>query len=205
MTREVDAAVAALKRGEIVVYPTETVYGLGGSALDPRAIRRVFALKRRSRDQPLSIAFPNRDSIENYCHSTPVTRAFMDEFLPGPVTILLRRKDSVPSELTAGADMVGVRVPDHPLARELLTGFSPITATSANISGGVNTNRVEDLPDDIRRHVSVIIDGGTTLGGESTVVDPEQGTIIRRGRCADAVDEWLHDNLDGANEVDSKG
>jgi len=133
---ELDRAADAIDSGALVVYPTETVYGLAADALEPEAVDRVFEVKGRDRSKPLSFAVPSVPSALRYVRATDRERRFMATFLPGPVTVLCRRREAVPDELTAGRDRVGVRVPDHPLALRLCERAStPITATSANVSG----------------------------------------------------------------------
>ncbi|MFB6087891.1 MAG: L-threonylcarbamoyladenylate synthase, partial [Haloarculaceae archaeon] len=133
---DLDAAAAAIQRGDLVVYPTETVYGLGADALDPDAVERVFETKGRPRDNPISLGVPDAATATEYTAPTARERRFMHEFLPGPVTVVVERTDAVPDVLTAGRDRVGVRVPDHDLALEFLDAAdTPVTATSANVSG----------------------------------------------------------------------
>ena len=186
-----DAAAAAVRRGELVVYPTETVYGLGADALDPAAIDRVFAVKRRDREQPLSLGVPSVDAALPYVRIDERTRSFMDAFLPGPVTVVCAKTEAVPAVLTGGRDRVGVRVPDHPVARALLDRVAPLTATCANVSGRGSVVRPEDLDPAVVEAVAVVVDGGETPGTESTVVDPDRGEVLRRGALADEVEVWL--------------
>lgn len=185
------AAAAAVDNGDVIVYPTETVYGLGADATTPAAVRRVFEIKGRSRSDPISFAVPSVDAAAEYVVLTDRERAFMEAFLPGPVTVVCERRPALPSVLTAGRDRVGVRIPDHEMARELLAQTGPITATSANKSGRSNVREVAALDQAIQEAVAVTVDGGTTPGGESTVVDVAAGTIHRAGRRHDAVADWL--------------
>ena len=188
-----DEAAAALREGALVVYPTETVYGFGADALDPEAIERVFEAKRRPRDDPLSLAAPDVEAAMVYVlpDDPDRVRAFMDAFLPGPVTVVCAKAPNVPDALTGGRDRVGVRVPDHEVALSLLERVSPVTATSANVSGRPSATSVDGLDPEIRAAAAVVVDGGETPGGGSTVVDPERGVIHRRGALADAVESWL--------------
>ncbi|WP_241964463.1 L-threonylcarbamoyladenylate synthase [Halorubrum sp. 48-1-W] len=186
-------AVGAVASGGLVVYPTETVYGLGGDALDASAVERVFETKGRDRDDPLSLGVASVDDALAHTRPTALALAFMRAFLPGPVTVVVERDPSVPGALTGGRDRVGVRVPDHPIARALLEEAGPLTATSANVSGGGSVTRVSDLDERVRDRVDVVIDGGETGGAESTVVDPEHGEIHRRGAMAGAIEAWLAD------------
>ncbi|MFD1565298.1 L-threonylcarbamoyladenylate synthase [Haloarchaeobius amylolyticus] len=189
---EFDRAAEAIDAGELVVYPTETVYGLGAAALEPDAVERVFEVKGRDRSKPLSFAVPSVPSALQYVRATERERRFMATFLPGPVTVLCRRREAVPDELTAGRDRVGVRVPDHPLALRLCEkAGTPITATSANVSGRPSVRELEDLDPEIREAAAVALDGGETDGTESTVVDVSSETIHRRGAQADEIEAWL--------------
>lgn len=191
-------AVAALRRGDLVVYPTETVYGLGADALDPAAVERMFDAKGRDREDPVSMALPEVAAAADFVRWTDRERAFCERFLPGPVTVLLERTDRVPDALVAGRDRVGIRVPDHDVARQLARRVGPITATSANVSGRQSARRVAELDASIGER-AVVVDGGETPGGESTVVNVAAGEVLRRGSRAEAVEAWLDgDRTDGA-------
>ena len=183
----------AVADGDLVVYPTETVYGLGADALDPVAVDRVFEVKRRNRDEPLSLGVASGDAAFKHTRATELATAFMRAFLPGPVTVVVERAPSVPDALTAGRDRVGIRVPDHPVALALLAETGPLTATSANVSGAGSVTRVGDLDERVLANVATVIDAGETAGTESTVVDPDAGTIHRRGAMAGAIEAWLAD------------
>ena len=196
MTTDSDSlrrAATAVADGDLVVYPTETVYGLGGDALDADAVERVFELKGRKRSNPLSLGVPSVDAALRHTRPTEFAVAFARAFLPGPVTVVVERAATVPDALTAGRDRVGIRVPDHPVARELLRGTGPLTATSANVSGRGSVTHPDGLDDRIREGVAVVVDDGETPGTESTVVDPEARTIHRRGAMAGAIEAWLDD------------
>ena len=183
-------AARTLAEGGLVVYPTETVYGLGADATNPDAIERVFEAKGRDRDKPVSMAVPDSDAARELVRAPPRTRRFLDEFLPGPVTVLCEKRERVPNALTGGRDHVGVRIPDHEVALALLEEFAPVTATSANRSGESNARRAAAVPESIRE-AATVLDGGETPGGESTVVNVESGDIVRRGLLADEVEAWL--------------
>lgn len=189
---ELESAAAAIRGGELVVYPTETVYGLGANAVDPDAVERVFEAKGRDRSKPVSMAVPSVPSALEYVRATDRERDFMARFLPGPVTVLCRRREAVPDELTAGKERVGIRIPDHTLALRLCErAGTPITSTSANVSGHGSVRRIDELEPAIREDVAVTLDGGETAGTESTVVDVSSGTIHRRGARADEIEAWL--------------
>ena len=189
-----DRAAAAVEDGELVVYPTETVYGLGADALGADAVERVFDAKRRDHAKPVSMAVPSVDAVAEVTRLTDHERAFCEAFLPGPVTVVVERGPDVPDVLTGGRDRVGVRVPDHDIALAFLERTWPVTATSANVSGRESARTVDALDREIREAASVVIDAGETAGGRgSTVVDVEGGTVHRRGPGADAVESWLAD------------
>ena len=203
---DVSSAAEAVRAGDLVVYPTETVYGLGADALDPDAVERVFAAKGRDRSKPLSLGVPDADAALSYVRPTERAERFMREFLPGPVTVICERTDDVPDALTAGSDRVGVRVPDHDLARELLAEAGPLTATSANPSGRGSVTRVADLSEEFLDGVDAVLDAehgsaahrthddGETPGTESTVVDVANDEVVRRGANADAIEAWLREH-----------
>ena len=193
-TSDIAAAARAIRGGNLVVYPTETVYGLGGDALDPAAVEQVFAVKGRDRDDPVSMAVPDVATARDYTRPTDRERAFMQAFLPGPVTVVVERRPAVPDVLTGGRDRVGIRIPDHDLALSLLDRVAPITATSANRSGDPSARRLADVHAPIREATAVLLDGGQTPGGGSTVVDVHAGTLHRRGPLAEAVESWLADH-----------
>lgn len=188
---EIDRAATAIREGSLVVYPTETVYGLGADALDADAVRRVFETKGRSPDKPVSLAVPDVARVSEYARPTDREERFMREFLPGPVTVLLAAREMVPDVLTAGRSRVGVRVPDQPTALALLERVAPLTATSANRSGTQSARRVADLEASFRERVAVVLDDGDRPGTESTVVDVSEGVIHRRGQQAGAIEAWL--------------
>lgn len=187
---DLTAAVAAIRRGDLVVYPTETVYGLAADALDPDAIGRVFEAKGRAHEKPLSMAVPELAAALDYTEMTGPERQFCERFLPGPVTVLVERTDRVPDELVAGRERVGIRIPDCDLARDLARRTGPITATSANRSGEGSARRVGEIDPAICEQ-AVVLDDGKTPGTESTVVNVSEARIVRRGARADDVEAWL--------------
>lgn len=186
-----DRAARAIEAGELVVYPTETVYGLGADALRAAAVERVFDAKRRDRSKPVSLAVPSVEAAREVTRPTDRELDFMREFLPGPVTVVVERGPDVPDVLTAGGDRVGVRVPDHEVALALLDRVAPVTATSANVSGRPSVTDPDQLDGDLLDDVDVVLDAGETAGTESTVVDVAEAEVLRRGANADAVEAWL--------------
>ena len=167
-------AVRLLNAGQLVAFPTETVYGLGALAFDQAAVARVFAVKGRPQDNPLILHLASVDDLHLVARDVPqVARELMDGFWPGPLTLVLRRHGRVHDGITAGLDTVAVRVPDHPVALDLIRALgAPIAAPSANRSGRPSPTTAAHVADDFGVDVPMILDGGPTrVGLESTVVD----------------------------------
>lgn len=183
---EIRAAALALRRGELVVFPTETVYGLGAHALDPAAVARVFAAKGRPADNPLIVHVADAEAARALARAWPPgAEALARAFWPGPLTLVLPRDPRVPDVTTGGLDTVAVRVPDHPVAQALLREAAlPVAAPSANRSGRPSPTRVADARADLGDAVAVYLDGGPTrVGLESTVVGLSGGRprLLRLG------------------------
>ncbi len=173
-----------LRQGGTVAFPTETVYGLGGNALDPAAVQSIFEAKQRPSWDPLIVHVVNQQQLGMVAVDIPETgRLLMEAFWPGPLTLLLPRGPRVPGIVTAGRPRVGVRMPQHPVARRLieLAGL-PIAAPSANSFGRTSPTRAEFVLEDLDGRIDAVIDSGdTTLGLESTVVDVcEEPPILYR-------------------------
>ncbi|MCG0239557.1 MAG: threonylcarbamoyl-AMP synthase [Firmicutes bacterium] len=167
-------AGAVIRRGGLVAFPTETVYGLGASALDPEAVRRIFAAKGRPADNPLIVHVADAQDLDRVVREVPaVARELMARFWPGPLSLALPRRPEVPDAVTAGLPTVGVRMPDHPVALGLIRAAGvPIAAPSANLSGRPSPTRAEHVLEDLDGRVDLILDGGETgVGLESTFVD----------------------------------
>ena len=178
-------AAEVIKRGGLVVFPTETVYGLGASALDADAARKIYAAKGRPSDNPLIIHISSPEEAEKYCYVSPEYYRLAEKFLPGPLTVIMPKKDVVPKTVTGGLDTVAVRCPENEAARELirLSGV-PIAAPSANISGKPSPTSAAHVREDLDGKVDVIIDGGECkIGLESTIVKLDEGgaTLLRPG------------------------
>jgi len=177
-------AADVLKRGGTVVFPTETVYGLGANALDEEAANKIFIAKGRPQDNPLIIHVADKN-IEEYVEDiTEDAKLLMDAFWPGPLTIIFKKSRAIPDIITAGLDSVAVRLPSNKIASELirLSGV-PIAAPSANLSGRPSPTDVKHVIDDLFGKVDIIIGGGKTdVGLESTVIDMTgKPTVLRPG------------------------
>ena len=179
-------AAECLRRGGLVAFPTETVYGLGVHALDPAAVRRLFEAKGRPANDPLIVHVDSVDRMSDLVTEIPdAARALAARFWPGPLTIVLPRSARVPAEVTAGLSSVAIRVPSHPVARALLAAAAiPVAAPSANLFSRPSPTRAAHVLDDLGGRIDLIIDGGPTdVGVESTVLDlsGEVPTILRPG------------------------
>lgn len=171
---EVARAVEALRRGGLVAFPTETVYGLGADATNAAAVRRIFAVKGRPADHPLIVHVAGVEHLERWAADVPrAARALAGSLWPGPLTLLLARSPLVPDVVTGGRPTVGIRVPDQALALALLEAFGGgVAAPSANRFGRVSPTTAEHVRDDLGDAVDVVLDGGPcALGVESTIVD----------------------------------
>ena len=179
-------AIGALRRGELVAFPTETVYGLGADALNAEAVGRIFEAKERPPGHPLIVHVADAAGARELAADWPPAAAKLAAaFWPGPLTVIVEKSDHVPSIVTGGLSTVGLRVPDHPVARALLerSGMA-IAAPSANPHKRVSPTRAEHVRRGLGDRVAVIVDGGpTNLGIESTVVrvDGDRATILRPG------------------------
>ncbi len=179
-------AAAVIRRGGLVAFPTETVYGLGANALDAGAVAGIFRAKERPSYDPLIVHIAAMDQLPQVVAEVPaIARDLAVAFWPGPLTLVLRRGSSVPGEVTAGGDTVAVRFPAHPVARALILASGvPIAAPSANRFGRVSPTRAEHVLADLAGRIDVILDGGRTqVGVESTVLALWGGTpkILRPG------------------------
>jgi L-threonylcarbamoyladenylate synthase len=191
-------AATALRRGALVAFPTETVYGLGADATNGRAVAAIFEAKGRPRFNPLIVHVASLEAAGRLGHLTESARRLAAAFWPGPLTLVLsKRPDSAVAELaTAGLETIAVRVPAHPVAQALLRAAGlPIAAPSANRSGHVSPTTAAHVDADLGTRVAIILDGGATrIGLESTVVDVsgKEPVILRLGGIArDAIERVL--------------
>ncbi len=174
-----------LAEGQLVAFPTETVYGLGANALNAQAVLNIFAAKGRPADNPLIVHIWNREQLAGICDVPEIAEKLMDAFWPGPLTMLMPRKSTIPDAVTAGLSTVAVRMPSHPVAAALLKQCNlPIAAPSANRSGKPSPTTAAHVLEDMQGIIPLIIDGGSCdVGVESTVLDICNGTpcILRPG------------------------
>ncbi len=159
---EIPLAAELLKRGEPVVFPTETVYGLGANVFDERAIRKIFTIKGRPSDNPLIVHVADFKEVELLASEIPpCLEALAKAFWPGPLTLVLKRKETVPPAVSAGHPTIAIRMPSHPAALDLIRAVgSPLAAPSANLSGRPSPTRAQDAWEDLKGRVALILDGG---------------------------------------------
>jgi len=166
-------AASLLRQGELVAFPTETVYGLGASAFLPAAVAKIFVAKERPAGNPLLVHISDRGQIASLASEIPDDAVLlMDNFWPGPLSIILPARPEVPGVVTGGQPSVGLRMPDHPVALALIEAAGPIAAPSANLSSRPSPLTAEHVKSDLGGRIAAILDGGPTgLGVESTVID----------------------------------
>lgn len=210
--REGELTVAShiIQSGGLVVFPTETVYGLGANAYDDCSVMRIFKAKGRPSDNPIIVHVAKPEDAENFAYTTPLFYKLARAFMPGPLTVILKKRINIPAPVTAGLDTVGVRCPSHETAHKLLSLCKvPVAAPSANISGRPSPTKATHVIEDMDGRVDAIIDGGECeYGIESTVVLPtgeNSVKILRPGAVtADALrcvcsDVTLADGIDGSD------
>ena len=187
---DIQAAADILRNGGLVVFPTETVYGLGGDGTNADAACRIYAAKGRPSDNPLIIHVADPADAESYAHVCPLYFQLAEAFMPGPLTVILPKKDTIPLSTTGGLDSVAVRCPDHPVAQALIRAAGiPVAAPSANLSGKPSPTSADHVTHDLDGRVDMILDGGSCdIGLESTIVKIDQDpsgeyflTLLRPG------------------------
>ncbi len=193
---EIERAAQFLKQGRLVAFPTETVYGLGADASNLEGVRRIFALKGRPANHPLIVHLQGVDELVHWARDIPFSvERLTSRFWPGPLTLVLKRATGVIDEVTGGQDTVGLRVPSHPVAQQLLQAFGGgIAAPSANRFGRVSPTTAQHVREDLGDAVDLILDGGACeVGIESTILDLSSGApvLLRPGRIGAAEIETV--------------
>ena len=184
--KQIEKAVAILKNGGLVAYPTDTVYGLGACMTDTTAVNRIFQVKGRPKGMALPVLLADRKQVEELTTAvSPAAHCLIDEFFPGALTIILPKSSIVPEIITGGGNTIAFRIPDHPVPLALIKGLGkPIVGTSANLSGQPSALTAAEVQTQIGDKIDMVIDGGRCPGGiESTVVDlsGEKPVIRRQG------------------------
>jgi L-threonylcarbamoyladenylate synthase len=181
-----DKAATVLRHGGLVAFPTETFYGLGAAALDAHAAGRIFEVKARPEDKPLLVLVDSAEMAESLVDEVPVSaRRLMTRYWPGPLTLVLRARATVPRAITAGTGTIGVRVSSHPVAQGLVRALgAPVTAPSANPGGAAPPTLAAQVVEYFGGALALVLDSGPTAGGPaSTVLDltVEPARVIRQG------------------------
>lgn len=182
----IEEAAGILKKGGLVAFPTETVYGIGAHALDLQAVLNIYKAKGRPSDNPLIVHVAHMEDVNKYArYISDKARKLMEHFWPGPLTLIFPKKDLVPNRLTGGLGTVAIRVPSHPIARSIIEAADlPVAAPSANVSGRPSPTTGQHVINDLQGRVDMIIDGGSSqIGLESTVLDVSEDVpvILRPG------------------------
>jgi len=184
------------RNGGLVAFPTETVYGLGTNAFNEIAVRRLFEVKQRPPDNPVSVLISSFEQIEQLAEVNETAKKLIKAFFPGPITVVMKAKPKVPSTITAGTGKVAVRMPDHPIALKIVElAEVPLATPSANISGKPSPTKAEHVIEDFMGKIDAIVDGGETgIGIESTVIDTttKPPKILRLGAIpAEEIEELV--------------
>ncbi len=201
ISQDINKAAELIKAGALVAVPTETVYGLAGNGLNEQAVQTIYEVKGRPEVKPLSLMVPDASALDEYCLDVPdAARYLAEKFWPGPLTIILKAKEHIPSIVLAGGNTVGLRCPDHPLTLELLKlSKLPLAAPSANPSGSDSPKTAEKVMDYFADKIAAVIDGGQCgIGLESTIIDMSviPYKIIRQGALdAEEISSALAEQL----------
>ena len=189
----IKSASEMIKNGEVVGIPTETVYGLGADALNPQAVKKIFAAKGRPADNPLIVHIYDIEQVRLLAHDIPeLFYTLAKKFWPGPLTMIVPKNDTVPDETSGGLGTVGIRMPAHPVMRELIRLSCPIAAPSANRSGYPSPTAAKHVLNDMNGKVSAVIDGGESrFGVESTVIAFDDERTVRILRPGSVTKEML--------------
>lgn len=177
------SVISALNNGEVIVYPTDTLYGLGVDIYNESAVKKIFLIKKRPLNQPLSIAVSNINDLENVAFIDDRTIRIANSFLPGKLTIVLKKKMVVSDILTAGGNCVAVRIPNNSFALQILSAFGPLTCTSANMHGMPTLYRINEIQTQFKEKINIYIDVGELKDKPSTIIDlsGKKVRIIREG------------------------
>jgi L-threonylcarbamoyladenylate synthase len=181
MDGPVKKAAALLKNGGLLVFPTETVYGIGADLTNKKAIKRLFSVKERPKDKPFQVLISDFKDVKKLCAKVPLKAGrLMKKSWPGPLTVILKKKRSVPGLVTAGLDSVGIRMPDHPFILEVIKALgNPIVASSANISGKRPPRTAKEATKYFKDRVALVIDAGKCkIGRPSKIIDATRSEPI---------------------------
>jgi len=192
---DIDKIVSVIDSGGLVITPTDTVYGIMGDSLDENVIRKVYSVKRRTFSKPLILLMSDVEMIKNYTSDiSDVEWDLINHFLPGLVTIILKKNDLVNSLITSNSDYVGIRIPDNSELVEIIKKLGrPVISTSANISDRDVITRVDMISDELLSGIDYVYDGGEINSLSSTIIRVVDGklVILRRGELADEIESYF--------------
>jgi L-threonylcarbamoyladenylate synthase len=180
-------SIKALKNGDTIVYPTDTLYALGADVYNDNAVKKIFKLKKRPFSNPLPIAVADIKEIEKIAYIDHKSKRLAEYFLPGSLTLVLNKKNSSLNMVTANLDKIAIRIPDNKIAIDLLSEFGPLTVTSANIHGKKTPHVINEIKMQFNKEVAIYLDYGILRGKPSTIIDLTSGkpVILRRGSIAE--------------------
>ena len=182
---ELRIVTKALDEDKLIVFPTETVFGIAGNALKVEVIDKLFQAKKRDYSKPFSLMLSDINKIKDIAYVSDYEEKVINKFMPGPITLILKKKDCISDLATAGRDTVGVRIPDHEIALSILKSIDyPLATSSANISGSVNNSNIEDIINDLASYVDIFIKGNISsnlLASTVARIKDNEVNILRNG------------------------
>ncbi len=212
ITSNISEAIALLNNNEVVALPTETVYGLAGNALSNEAVAKIFEAKQRPHFNPLIVHVASIHEIEKYSEPDELSKKLANSFMPGPLTILLPKKNIIPSLVTAGSNKVAIRVPAHPIMQQVLEQLSfPLAAPSANTFKYVSPVTAKHVFKTLQNKIPLIVDGGNSnVGLESTIIEVEKNEVILHragGLAIEKIEDFVGKKLvkNVANKIQTAG
>ncbi len=179
----IEESIRLMESGEIILYPTDTLYGLGANIFDENALKKLYSVKKRSTTKPISVCVSNIDWIPKIAHLSSEKMSIISKILPGPFTIILKKKDCISELLTGGSENIGIRIPDSEICQKISQKF-PITTSSANISGKETKKSVDEILEQLDTDLGLVIDAGPSNDDKaSTVIDftVDPPILLRKG------------------------
>lgn len=183
---EIEEIVSAVKVGKVVAFPTETVYGLGVKFGSQEALDKLMEAKNRDYSKAITLMVANKQEIDNYAYVSDDAKKMISAFMPGMLTLVLRKKETVDSNMTNGKDTIGIRIPDSEFVLQLLRKAGPMLVTSANLSNHPNTTSTQEVLDQLDGRIDLVVEGKTTDSIASTVIDVSSQVIkiLREGKIS---------------------
>ena len=181
---ELKIVTQALNEGKLIVFPTETVYGIAGNALNVEVIDKLFQAKNRDYSKAITLMVADKADISQYAYISPQAQKMIDQFMPGMITLIFKKKESVHDSMTNGKSTIGIRIPDSEFVLSLLKKVGPMLVTSANLSQHSNTTSTQEVLNQLDGRIDLVVDGKTSDNIASTVVDVSQDEIkiLRAGK-----------------------